>query len=51
VQETPDEVLALLILFRRSVLQGLSLTWDSSWDSSGAHVLPPAAAGRRVPGK
>ncbi len=53
VQETPDEVLALLIIFRRSVLQGLSLTWDSSWDSSAAHILPsrPAVAGRRVPEK
>jgi flagellar protein FlbD len=53
VQETPDEVLALLIVFRRSVLQGLSLTWDSSWDSSAAHVLParPADAGRHGPGK
>jgi flagellar protein FlbD len=53
VQETPDEVLALLISFRRSVLQGLSLTWDSSWDSSAAHILPPrpAETGRREPGK
>ncbi len=53
VQETPEEVLALLVIFRRSVLQGLSLTWDSSWDSSAAHILPPRPVdgGRREPGK
>ena len=30
VLEKPDEVLARIIEFRRSVLQGLSLTWDAS---------------------
>jgi flagellar protein FlbD len=30
VQESADEVLARLIEFRRSVLQGLSFVWDSS---------------------
>jgi flagellar protein FlbD len=30
VRETVEEVLARLVEFRRSVLQGLSFTWDSS---------------------
>ena len=30
VRESAEEVLALLIAFRRSVLQGLSFAWDSS---------------------
>lgn len=30
VRESADEVLARLIEFRRSVLQGLPFTWDSS---------------------
>jgi flagellar protein FlbD len=30
VRESPEEVLARLIEFRRSVLQGLSFAWDSS---------------------
>ena len=53
VKETPADVLALLIAFRRSVLQGLSLTWDSSWNSSAAHTLPPRPidAGRYEPEK
>jgi len=37
VRESPEEVLALLIAFRRSVLQGLSFVWDSS----AGHALPP----------
>jgi flagellar protein FlbD len=37
VRESAEEVLARLIAFRRSVLQGLSFTWDSS----AAHALPP----------
>lgn len=30
VRESVEEVLARLVEFRRSVLQGLSFTWDSS---------------------
>ena len=30
VRETAEEVMARIIEFRRSVLQGLALTWDSS---------------------
>jgi len=30
VQESAEEVLARLVEFRRSVLQGLSFAWDSS---------------------
>jgi flagellar protein FlbD len=37
VRESYDEVLARLIAFRRSVLQGLSFTWDSS----SSHILLP----------
>jgi flagellar protein FlbD len=40
VLESADEVLARLIAFRRSVLQGLSFPRDSrAWDSSAAHAL------------
>lgn len=37
VLESPEEVLALLIAFRRSVLQGLSIAWDPS----SSHLLFP----------
>jgi flagellar protein FlbD len=37
VRENPEEILALVIAFRRSVLQGLALTWDTS----AAHDLLP----------
>jgi flagellar protein FlbD len=37
VRETPKEVLARLIEFRRSVLQGLNFAWDSS----ATHTLAP----------
>lgn len=37
VRESPEEVLALLIAFRRSVLQGLSFAWDRS----AAYPLTP----------
>jgi len=38
VRESAEEVLALLIEFRRSVLQGLSFAWDSS----ASHCILPA---------
>jgi flagellar protein FlbD len=38
VRESPEEVLARLIAFRRSVLQGLSFIWDSS----STHTLLPS---------
>jgi flagellar protein FlbD len=37
VRESADEVLARLIAFRRSVLQGLGFVWDSS----SSHTLLP----------
>jgi len=37
VRESAEEVMARLIEFRRSVLQGLSF----SWDSSSLHTLLP----------
>lgn len=37
VRESSEEVLSLLIEFRRSVLQGLTFTWDSS----SSHTLLP----------
>ena len=37
VRESVEEVLARLIEFRRSVLQGLSFTWDSS----ASHTVLP----------
>jgi uncharacterized protein YlzI (FlbEa/FlbD family) len=39
VRESAEEVLARLIDFRRSVLQGLSFA--SVWDSSASHTRPP----------
>lgn len=36
VRETADEVLARIIEFRRSVLQGLPFTWDTS----ASHIPP-----------
>jgi flagellar protein FlbD len=49
VRESPEEVLARLIAFRRSVLQGLSLAWDSS----SSHTLLPdrLEGGKREPEK
>jgi flagellar protein FlbD len=37
VRESAEEVLARLIEFRRSVLQGLSFAWDSS----ASHLVAP----------
>jgi flagellar protein FlbD len=37
VRESPKEVLARLVEFRRSVLQGLTFVWDSS----ASHTLLP----------
>ncbi len=49
VSESAEEVLARLIDFRRSVLQGLSFAWDSS---SSHTVLPERpGAGKREPEK
>ena len=49
VRESAEEVLARLIEFRRSVLQGLSF----SWDSSSLHTLLPerSETGKREPEK
>jgi uncharacterized protein YlzI (FlbEa/FlbD family) len=49
VQESAEEVLARLISFRRSVLQGLSFAWDSS----SLHVQLPRnpEPAKREPGK
>jgi flagellar protein FlbD len=49
VRESNEEVLARLIEFRRSVLQGI----PSAWDSSSSHNLFPEAseAGKREPEK
>jgi flagellar protein FlbD len=43
VRESVEEVLRRLIEFRRSVLQGLSIAWDSS----ASHAVPPASAEAR----
>ncbi len=49
VRESAEEVLARLIEFRRSVLQGLSFAWDSS---SSHSVLPERPeTGKREPEK
>jgi len=49
VLESAEEVLARLIEFRRSVLQGLSFAWDGS----SSHILLPdhPNVGKREPGK
>ncbi|MGA8837758.1 MAG: flagellar FlbD family protein [Candidatus Sulfotelmatobacter sp.] len=49
VRESSEEVLARLIAFRRSVLQGLSFVWDSS----SSHTLLPDRLedGKREPKK
>ena len=49
VSESAEEVLARLIDFRRSVLQGLSFAWDSS--SSHTVVPERPGAGKREPEK
>ena len=41
VRESAEEVLARIVAFRRSVLQGLSLTWDAS----SSHTPAPEDAG------
>jgi flagellar protein FlbD len=46
VRESVEEVLARIVEFRRSVLKGLPITWDSS----SAHILPPEA-NEREPGR
>jgi flagellar protein FlbD len=40
VRESAEEVLARIIEFRRAVLQGLALTWDSS----ARHAISPERA-------
>jgi uncharacterized protein YlzI (FlbEa/FlbD family) len=45
VRETAEDVMARLIEFRRSVLQGLSLAWDSS-TAHGSPLDPPDTAKR-----
>jgi flagellar protein FlbD len=49
VRESAEEVLARLIEFRRSVLQGLTFAWDSS----SLHTVLPARpeSGKREPEK
>ena len=49
VRESSEEVLARVIEFRRSVLQGLSFAWDSS----SSHTLPAdrSGGGKREPAK
>jgi flagellar protein FlbD len=49
VRESAEEVLARLIEFRRAVLHGISLAWDSS----ALHTPPPdhPEVGKREPGK
>jgi len=49
VRESAEEVLARLIEFRRSVLQGLSLVWDSS--SSHTRLPERAEPRKREPEK
>jgi flagellar protein FlbD len=46
VLEKASEVLALVIDFRRAVLQGLSLTWDPS----SSHASSSQASTTRTPG-
>jgi hypothetical protein len=47
VRENAEEVLARIIEFRRSVLQGLSFAWDSS--SSHNLLSDRPEAGKREP--
>jgi len=47
VLEKPSEVLARIIEFRRSVLEGLSLTWDAS--SAHALIARAPAPGNHEP--
>jgi flagellar protein FlbD len=47
VRESAEQVVFLLIEFRRSVLRGLSLTWDGS--SVHTPVSSPPGSGRREP--
>lgn len=49
VRESVEEVLARLIEFRRSVLQGLSLVWDGS--SSHTPLLDRPESRKREPEK
>jgi flagellar protein FlbD len=49
VRESSDEVLARIIEFRRSVLQGLSFGWDSS--SSHTSLPEHPQVGKREPQK
>ncbi len=49
VRESAEEVLARLIEFRRSVLQGLSFAWDSS--SLHTPLAEHPEAHKREPGK
>lgn len=48
VRESVEEVLARLIEFRRSVLQGLTFVWDSS---SSHNLLPHSESGKREQGE
>jgi len=47
VRENAEEVLARVVEFRRSVLQGISLTWDSSCSHSS--VPKRSHGGNREP--
>jgi len=49
VRESAEEVLARLIEFRRTVLQGLSLAWDSS--ALHTPAPPPPDSSEKEPGK
>ncbi len=49
VRESAEDVLARLIEFRRSVLQGLSFAWDGS--SAHTPKLENPEAGKREPQK
>jgi flagellar protein FlbD len=54
VRETVEEVLALVVAFRRSVVQGLSFPWDASSSHlhspehalTGTHPPPPETGGQ-----
>jgi flagellar protein FlbD len=49
VRESADDVLARVIAFRRSVLEGLSFNWDSS--ASHAPIPDRIDSGKREPEK
>jgi flagellar protein FlbD len=49
VRESSGEILARIIEFRRAVLQGVSLAWDSS--SSHTHLSEPSESSKKEPAK